>query len=102
MRSGLQSKGRLGAALLGLPKDVGLAEINADPAAGWGQQFRQGPSHPQDLRTAADIFKDLKHLLLLLGMQASDRCISEALQTYVQRRKWHSILRHIPGSGMPG
>ena len=78
-------KGRLGAAFLGLPTDVGLAEIDADPAAGWGQQVRQGPSHPEDLKTAADILKDLQRPLLLLGMQASDPCISEALQTYVQR-----------------
>ena len=78
-------KGRLGAAFLGLPKDVGLAKIDADPAAGWGQQVRQGPSHPEDLKTAADILKDLQRPLLLLGMQASDPCISEVLQTYVQR-----------------
>ena len=82
-------KGRQGAAFLGLPKDVGLAEIDVDPTAGWGQPVRQGPSHPASLRETADILNGLKRPLLLLGMQASAPCLSEALQKYVQ------------GSGLP-
>ncbi len=82
-------KGRQGAAFLGLPKDVGLAKIDDDPTAGWGQSVRQGPSHPASLRETADILNGFKRPLLLLGMQASAPCLSEALKKYVQ------------GSGLP-
>ena len=77
--------GRLGAAFLGLPKDVGLAEIDADPSAGWGKPVRQGPSHPDALRETADFLNSLKRPLLLLGMQASAPCLSESLQLYVKQ-----------------
>ena len=78
-------QGRPGAAFLGLPKDVGLAEIEADPSAGWGEPILQGPCHPQALSRAAELMATLERPLLLLGMQASDPDLSEALQAYVRR-----------------
>ena len=78
-------QGRPGAAFLGLPKDVGLAEIDADPAAGWGQPTLQGPCHPRALSRAAELLQQLQRPLLLLGMQASAPPLSEALKAYVRR-----------------
>ena len=78
-------QGRPGAAFLGLPKDVGLASIDADPTAGWGQPIQQGVCHPNGLKEACTILSGLKRPLLLLGMQASDPHIGEVLQAYVRR-----------------
>ena len=78
-------QGRPGAAFLGLPKDVGLASIDEDPTAGWGQPIRQGACHPNSLKEASTILSGLQRPLLLLGMQASDPTISDSLQTYVRR-----------------
>ena len=77
-------QGRPGAAFLGLPKDVGLASIEEDPNAGWGQPIQQGACHPNGLKEASRIISGLKRPVLLLGMQASDSHNGEILQNYVR------------------
>ena len=77
-------QGRPGAAFLGLPKDVGLASIDEDPNAGWGQPIQQGACHPNGLKEASRIISGLKRPVLLLGMQASDSHNGEILQNYVR------------------
>ena len=81
--------GRPGAAFLGLPKDVGLAEFPGELSAGWARPVHQGAAAASELSRAADLINASRRPLLLLGMQASQGRLAESLQAFVR------------GSGLP-
>ncbi|MFZ9975102.1 MAG: thiamine pyrophosphate-dependent enzyme, partial [Vulcanococcus sp.] len=81
--------GRPGAAFLGLPKDVGLAECPGELSPGWGRPVHQGAAAAAELSRAADLINASRRPLLLLGMQASQGRLAESLQAFVR------------GSGLP-
>ena len=72
------------ATFLGLPKDVGLADLADIPTEGWGRRIKFGPSGPDELEKAAELITKMHKPLLILGMQASDPDTAEALKTYVR------------------
>jgi thiamine pyrophosphate-dependent acetolactate synthase large subunit-like protein len=81
--------GRPGAAFLGLPKDVGLADYPGELASGWARPILQGPAASAEIQRAAELIKASRKPLLLLGMQASQPSMADALQ------------RFVCGSGLP-
>lgn len=77
--------GRPGAAFLGLPKDVGLAECAVDLSRGWARPVPLGAAAASELSRAAELIHASRKPLLLLGMQASQASSAEALQAFVRR-----------------
>lgn len=77
--------GRPGAAFLGLPKDVGLAEFPGELGPGWGRPLRLGAAHPEALREAAALINGSRKPILLLGMQASQPRLADSLRAFLQR-----------------
>ena len=76
--------GRPGAAFLGLPKDVGLAEWPGELPQGWARPIVQGPAAATEIERAAALINASQRPLLLLGMQASQPALAEALQRFVR------------------
>lgn len=77
--------GRRGAAFLGLPKDIGLGEINdCEPSDRWGQPIRLGAASADLIAAANKRIGELKQPMLLLGLQTSDPSCSEALMRFVR------------------
>ena len=77
--------GRPGAAFLGLPKNVGLAEYPGDLATGWARPILQGPAASAEIGRAAELINASRKPLLLLGLQASQPALAEALQSFVRQ-----------------
>ncbi len=75
--------GRPGASFLGLPRDIGLADLSGTPTRGWGQPYTLGSSQPCVLDQAAQIIQAMHKPLLLLGMKVSSSEYAEALTAYV-------------------
>lgn len=76
--------GRPGAAFLGLPKNVGLAEYPGDLATGWARPILQGSAASSEIGRAADLINASRKPLLLLGLQASQPALAEPLQSFVR------------------
>jgi acetolactate synthase-1/2/3 large subunit len=77
--------GRPGAAFLGFPKDVGLAEFPGEPSKAWGQTTPMGAAHPVATTKAAELINSARQPVLLLGMQASQPALATSLQSFLQR-----------------
>jgi acetolactate synthase-1/2/3 large subunit len=76
--------GRPGAAFLGLPKDVGLADFPGELSAAWARPIVQGPAASVEISRAAELINASRRPLLLLGMQASQGVLAESLQAFVR------------------
>jgi acetolactate synthase-1/2/3 large subunit len=76
--------GRPGAAFLGLPKDVGLAELGELPAGPWGQPISIGSASATSVSHAAQLLNSCRKPIALLGMQASAPQHAESLQHFLQ------------------
>ena len=76
--------GRPGASFLGLPKDIGLADLKDTSTKGWGQSYSLGPSQSFVLDQAAQTIQAMRKPFMLLGMQASSKQYAEDLITYVR------------------
>jgi len=77
--------GRPGAAFLGFPKDVGLAEFPGEPSIAWGRATPMGADHPVATTKAAELIDSARQPVLLLGMQASQPALATSLQSLSQR-----------------
>lgn len=77
--------GRPGAAFLGFPKDVGLAEFPGELSKSWGQGTALGAAHPVAITRAAELINAARRPILLLGLQASQAVLAPSLQTFLQR-----------------
>ena len=77
-------RGRPGAVYLGLPKDVGLATLDALPPGAWGQSHSIGPAPVAALQRAAEVLNTSRKPIALLGMQASSPQLAEPLQRFLQ------------------
>ena len=77
--------GRPGAAFLGLPKDVGLADYEGELSDGWGKPVALGCAHPAALERAASLINGARKPLLILGLQASQPALAASLQAFLQR-----------------
>ena len=77
--------GRPGASFLGLPKDIGLADLSGTSTKGWGKPFSLGPSHSLVLDKAGQLIQSMQKPLLILGMQASSQGDADALIQYVRQ-----------------
>ena len=76
--------GRPGAAFLGLPKDVGLAEFPGELSPGWARPIVQGQAAAAEISRAAELINASSRPLLLLGMQASQGPLAESLQGFIR------------------
>ena len=77
--------GRPGAAFLGFPKDVGLAEFPGELSKSWGQGTALGAAHPVAITRAAELINAARRPILLLGLQASQAVLAPSLQSFLQR-----------------
>ncbi len=71
--------GRPGAAFVSLPKDIGLAPFPGDAEADWSGPILAGAGSAAAIARAADILKASKRPVALLGLQASQPDVAEAL-----------------------
>lgn len=71
--------GRPGAAFVSLPKDIGLAPFPGDAAADWTRPIRAGAGSAAAIAQAAAILRGSKRPVALLGLQASQPGVAEAL-----------------------
>jgi acetolactate synthase-1/2/3 large subunit len=76
--------GRPGAAFLGLPKDVGLAEFPGEPSKAWGESTPIGAANPVAVTRAADIINAARQPVVLLGLQASQAELAINLQSFLK------------------
>ena len=76
--------GRPGAAFLGLPKDVGLAEFPGEPSKAWGESTPIGAANPVAVTRAADIINAARQPVVLLGLQASQAKLAINLQSFLK------------------
>jgi len=77
--------GRPGAAFLGLPKDVGLADFPGEINRGWARPAIQGPAATTEIDRAAELINASRQPLLLLGLQASHPSLASALQGFISK-----------------
>lgn len=77
--------GRPGAAFLGLPKEIGLADYPGEIRQGWARSLRQGAAAATEISRAAELINASRKPLLLLGMQASQISLAASLQTFVAK-----------------
>ncbi|MFM7674074.1 MAG: thiamine pyrophosphate-binding protein [Synechococcus sp.] len=77
--------GRPGAAFLGLPKDVGLAECPVDLSPAWGQPVLLGAAAPAAIERAAALINAARRPMVLLGLQSSQIGLAPSLQAFLQR-----------------
>jgi acetolactate synthase-1/2/3 large subunit len=66
------------------PKDVGLAEYPGELATGWARPIVQGPAASTEISRAAELIHPSCKPLLLLGLQAEQASMADALQRLVR------------------
>lgn len=76
--------GRPGATFLSLPRDVGLAPYPGTPNPLFGRFVLAGPGATSEIEWAAKLINESRKPALLLGMQASDPRLKDAVTEFVQ------------------
>jgi len=76
-------RGRPGAAFLGLPKDVGLAEYSGALSPLWGRPAPQGGPAASELAKAAALINASRKPLVLMGLQASQPASAEVIPRFL-------------------
>ncbi|MDD2676378.1 MAG: acetolactate synthase AlsS, partial [Methylacidiphilaceae bacterium] len=75
--------GRQGAAFIGLPKDVGLAEFPGEVNPAWGRFVAEGRPAAEEIERAAAVINKARRPVALLGMQSSQTRSIEALKRFI-------------------
>ncbi len=81
--------GRPGAAFIGLPKDVSLAEFEGELSPIWGRSVAQGPPAVEEMQRAAAILNAARRPMAIIGLQLP------------QPRSAEAVKRFLAQSGMP-
>ncbi len=81
--------GRPGAAFIGLPKDVGLAEYPGDLSPAWGRSVAQGAPAEEEVQRAAAIINAARRPMAIIGLQLP------------QPRNAEAVRRFLAQTGMP-
>lgn len=81
--------GRPGAVFVSLPRNIGLADYPGNADAGWGRPVLQGPAAPAAVEQAAELLKNSKRPVAILGMQSSGVGSKE------------SVINFFKAAGMP-
>jgi acetolactate synthase-1/2/3 large subunit len=75
--------GRPGAAFMGLPKDVGLAETEELVPKGIGRRVRGGGPNAEEVELARTMIQRARKPLVLLGLQSSEVSLAESLKRFL-------------------
>jgi acetolactate synthase-1/2/3 large subunit len=75
-------RGRRGAAFLGLPKDIGLADFPGDIDLTWGRYVPTSLPARSELEGAIDVINSSRKPIVLAGMEASDPSLAKVLEFF--------------------
>ncbi len=77
--------GRPGAAFIGLPKDVSLAEFEGDVSPAWGRSVAQGAPAAEEVRRAAAVLNAARRPMAIIGLQLPQPRSAEAVKRFLAR-----------------